>query len=138
MVLSLSKTLVMGNFLMKQVSAILLSFLLMASSAPRPTQLLKVFPAENSAQTSVQFVGAALNFTLGEEAERGSMQLFVDGVDVTKQARISGTRDWPQSYYKISYTPSSFQLGIHCAEIRFRTTDNTTKSYSWYFSIKAP
>ncbi|MCC5616192.1 hypothetical protein LC605_14170 [Nostoc sp. CHAB 5836] len=123
---------------MKQVSPILLSFLLMASSAPRPPQLLEVFPAENLAQTSVEFVGAALNFSLGEEAERGSVQLFVDGVDVTKQAQISGTRDWPQSYYKISYTPNSFELGIHCAEIRFRTTDGTTKSYSWSFSIKSP
>ncbi|MBW4667617.1 MAG: hypothetical protein KME60_09320 [Cyanomargarita calcarea GSE-NOS-MK-12-04C] len=123
---------------MKQVSAILLSFLLMASSVPRPPQLLEVFPAENSVQTSVQFVGAALNFRLGEEAERGSVQLFFDGIDVTKQARIGGTRDWPQSYYKISYTPNSWKLGIHCAEIRFRTIDGTTKSYSWSFSIKSP
>ncbi len=80
---------------MKQVSTILLSFLLMASSASQPPQLLEVFPTENSAQTSVQFVGAALNFRLGEEAEQGSVQLFVDGIDVTKKARISGTRDWP-------------------------------------------
>ena len=123
---------------MKQVSAILLSFLLMGSSAPPPPQLLEVFPTENSAQTSVQFVGAALNFKLGEEAEPRSVQLFVNGVDVTKQARISGTRDWPQSYYKISYTPNDFQLGINCAEIRFRTIDNTTKSYSWSFSVKSP
>ena len=123
---------------MKQISAILLSFLLMGSSAPPPPQILEVFPTENSAQTSVQFVGAALNFRLGEEAERGSVQLFVNGVDVTKQARIGGTRDWPQSYYRISYTPNSFQLGINCAEIRFRTIDNTTKSYSWSFSIESP
>lgn len=110
----------------------------MGSSAPPPPQLLEVFPTENSAQTSVQFVGAALNFKLGEEAEPRSVQLFVNGVDVTKQARIGGTRDWPQSYYRISYTPNSFQLGINCAEIRFRTIDNKTKSYSWSFSIKSP
>lgn len=123
---------------MKQLGTTFLSVFLMASSAPRPPQLLTVFPEDKSTQTSVQFVGAALNFKLGQEADTSSVKLYVNEIDVTKQARISGTRDVPQSYYKISYTLNSSQSGIHRAAISFRTKDDTIKSYSWSFTIKSP
>lgn len=134
----LPKFIAQDKFPTQQISATLLSFLLIASAKPRPPQLLEVFPAENSTQTSVEFVGAALNFQLGENAGPRSMQLFVDEVDVTKESRIGGTRDWPPSHHVIRYSPSSLQPGIHTAELRFETTVGKKRSSSWSFSIKSP
>ncbi|MBD1839692.1 hypothetical protein H6F78_13300 [Coleofasciculus sp. FACHB-64] len=123
---------------MNQLSGTLLSLLLMASSAPRPAQLLQVFPPEESTQTYVQYVAAALSFKLGEQADPRSVQLFVDGVDVTSQSRIGNTRDWPISHLEIGYTPNFSESGTHHAEVRFRTLDGKTKSYRWSFSVKSP
>jgi len=132
------KLIAQDKFPIQQISATLLSFLLIASAKPRPPQILEVFPAEKSTQPSVEFVGAVLNFQLGENAGPHSIQLFVNEVDVTKQSRRGGTRDWPPSHYVIRYTPSSLQPGKHTAELRFQTTVGTKQSYSWSFSIKSP
>ena len=123
---------------MKLLSVTLLSFLLIASSASKPSQLLEVFPAEESAQIYVEYIGAELNFELGENAGPSSVQLFVDEVDVTKKSQIGGTRDWPPSQYFIRYIPNSLELGTHHAELRFQTTNGTKGSYSWSFSINSP
>ncbi|BAZ51406.1 hypothetical protein NIES4103_40550 [Nostoc sp. NIES-4103] len=123
---------------MKQLSATVLSFFLMASSAPKPPQLLAVFPAKESTQNSVEYIGAALNFRLGENAGPTSVQLLVNEVDVTKQSQIGGTRDWPPSKYVIRYTPNSLEPGTHHAELRFQTTNGTKEFYRWSFSIKSP
>jgi hypothetical protein len=135
---SFCNCIVPANFLMNRLPVTLLSLLLMASSAPRPAQLLEVFPPEESTQTYVQYVAAALSFRLGEEADPTSVQLFVDGVDVTTQSQIGNTRDWPISHLEIGYTPNFSETGTHRAEVRFRTLDGKTKSYSWSFSIKSP
>ncbi|MEW6493970.1 MAG: hypothetical protein AB1589_15875 [Cyanobacteriota bacterium] len=103
-----------------------------------PPQLLKVFPLEESAQSYVQSIGANLNFKLGEGGDLGSLHLFVDGVDVTPQARIANTRDWPSSHVEISYTPNFSEPATHCAEVRFQTLEGKTISHHWCFSIKPP
>ncbi len=101
-----------------------------------PPQLLKVFPLEESTQPHVQSIGAALNFRLGEGGDLGSLHLFVDGVDVTSQARIANTRDSPASNVEISYTPNFSEPDTHCAEVRFETLEGRTNSYNWCFSVK--
>lgn len=101
---------------MKQLSVTLLSLLLMASSTPRPPQLLGVLPPEGSTQTYVEGVAAALSFTAEEEADLRSFQLFVDGVDVTTKAQIGSTRDEGPSSLGITYAPEGFQPGIHHAD----------------------
>ncbi|OCQ99934.1 hypothetical protein BCD64_02315 [Nostoc sp. MBR 210] len=136
--MSFPKFITKEKFPIQQISATLLSFLLIASAKPRPPQILEVFPAEESTQTSVEFVGVMLNFQLGENSAPTSMQLFVNEVDVTKESRMGGTRDSPSSNYVIRYTPSSLQPGIHNAELRFQTEVGTKQSYSWSFSIKSP
>jgi hypothetical protein len=107
------------------------------SAEPRPPQVWKVSPPDKSTHTSVPIIRAELDFTAGEAVEPSSLQIFVDGVDVTSQAQIGGSRDWPPSYLHISYTPKDFRQGSHCAEIRFRTKKGRTNSYQWSFSIKS-
>lgn len=101
-----------------------------------PPQLLKVFPPEESTQSYVPSIGANLNFKLGEGGDLGSLQLFVDGVDVTPQSRIANTRDWPSSHVEISYTPNFSEAAIHCTEVRFQTLEGKTISHNWCFSVK--
>lgn len=108
----------------------------MACVTPRLPQIVKVYPLEDSTQTSVEYVGARLNFKLGEEADHNSLQLFIDGVDVTKQSWQVGSRDAPSSKWRIAYTVNFSKPGKHRAEIRFKSKDGTIKSYSWSFSVK--
>lgn len=101
-----------------------------------PPQLLKVFPPEKSTQNYVQSIGANLNFKFGEGGDLGSLRLFVDGVDVTPQARIANTRDSPPSYVELSYTPYFSEPATHCAEVRFQTLEGKTISHNWCFSVE--
>jgi len=103
-----------------------------------PPQLLKLFPPEESTQSYVQSIGANLNFTLGEGGDLGTLHLFVDGVDVTPQARIANTRDSPSSNVEISYTPNFSEPASHCAEVRFQTLEGKTISHNWCFSVEPP
>ena len=105
-------------------------------NATYPPQLLQVFPPEKSIQTDVQSIGAKLNFKLGEGGDLGSLRLFVDGVDVTPQARIANTRDWPSSHVEISYTPNFSERDTHCAEVRFQSLEGKPISHNWCFAIE--
>lgn len=130
---------------MKQLLVSGLSLLLLASATARPAELLQVSPPEESIQTDVQYVGAL--FELGDESEITSVQLLVDGVNVTNLSTIGSTRDgcFPPSrgcpapsQAGISYTPNGLEPGLHYAEIRLNTQENSMKSYQWSFSIKSP
>ena len=110
----------------------------MACVIPHLPQVIEVYPSEDSTQTSVQYVGAKLNFQLGEEADYSSLRLFIDGVDVTNQSRIGGTRDVPPSRWRIGYTSNFSEPGKHHAEIRFQSQNGEKKSYSWSFLVKSP
>jgi len=107
------------------------------SAEPRPPQVREVFPPDKSTHTYKPHIRAELDFTAGEAVDPSSLQLLVDGVNVTSQAQIGGTRDWPPTYLQISYTPKGSRQGSHCAEIRFRTREERTNSYQWSFSIKS-
>lgn len=122
---------------MKQFSITFLSFLLMACLAPRPPQVVMVFPREQSTHTHVQTVSAQLDFKKGGKFAPGSLQLFIDGVDVTPQAKIVSTRDWPPSHVEISYTLNGSEPGTYRAEVRFQNQEGRTNSYKWPFSIKS-
>jgi hypothetical protein len=92
----------------------------------------------------VRYIGASLE--LGKKSEVSSLQLFVDGVDVTKLSRIGSTRDGclpvnpgclPPSHAEIHYAPNNLEPGIHSAEVRLLIKDGKAKSYAWSFSIKS-
>jgi hypothetical protein len=114
------------------------SVLLVAMGGRRPFQVVKVFPPEGSTPAQVEAIGAELDFTKGEGADPASLQLFVDGADVTPQSTITLTRDWPPSFVSISFTPTGLQPGAHRAEVRFRTEEGSTLPYAWTFAIKPP
>lgn len=104
----------------------------------RPNHVKEVFPSEGSTQTSVPYVGAQLSFTAIEPAVLSEFQLFVDGVDVTTQSRISSTRDSAPSNASIYYTPKNLQPGTHHALVRFQIKNGRMISYNWSFSVKSP
>jgi hypothetical protein len=121
---------------MRSLFITFLSIWLMAGAIPRPPQVIEVYPCEDSTQTYMQYVGARLNFRLGEKADYSSLRLFIDGVDVTNQSRIGGTRDVPPSRWGIGYTSNLSKPGKHHAEIRFQSKNGEIKSYSWSFLVK--
>jgi hypothetical protein len=96
----------------------------------------QVFPAERSIHTDLPNISAELDLKVGEEVEPDSLKLLIDGIDVTPQAKIGGTRDWPPSSLNISYTMKDSRKGSHCAEVRFRTKKGKINSYQWSFSLK--
>lgn len=106
------------------------------SDQPRPPQVREVFPLDKSTHTYVPSISAELDFTVAEEVDPGSLKLFIDGVDVTLQAQMGGTRDWPPSSLQISYILKDSQQGTHCAEVRFQTKKGRMNSYKWSFVIK--
>lgn len=125
---------------MKPLLVSFLGLFLIASSTPRPAQLLSVFPPEESTQTHVRYVSA-------DVSEPSSLQLFVDGVDVTSLSKIANTRDGcipanpgcpPPSQGGIYYTPNGLEPGSHHAQISFQTKQGKTMSYIWSFSIESP
>ena len=115
-------------------------------ATPRPTPVLSVSPPEESRQTGVRSVGVELAPKEGEGVAGGSLQLLIDGVDVTSLAEIANTRDGclvspdcsPPSGGGIYYTPNGLEPGLHHALIRFQTKEGKTKSYTWSFSIESP
>lgn len=115
-------------------------------ATPRPTPVLSVSPPEESRQTGVRSVGVELAPKEGEGVAGGSLQLLIDGVDVTSLAEIANTRDGclvspdcsPPSGGGIYYTPNGLEPGLHQALTRFQTKEGETKSYTWSFSIETP
>lgn len=121
--------------------------LLIASATPQPVEVLQVFPPDQSTQTYVKTFGVALSPQEGEGVAPSSIQLLIDGVDVTSLAEFNGTRDGciflpkchqPPSLVTLGYTPNSLPPGTHQAEIRFRTRDGRPKSYHWSFTVQSP
>lgn len=110
----------------------------MAVSGPLPPQVVKLIPPEGSTSAQVDTIGATLNFRKGERADYASLQLFVDGVDVTAESRRAGTGDWPPSHWEISYPAVKLRPGVHQAEVRFRTEEGKTLQYTWTFTIASP
>jgi hypothetical protein len=116
-----------------KISLAVASLLLVQTLGAAPPQVVKVFPGGGSALARVEAIGAELDFTKGQESDPASLQLFVDGVDVTRRSRMTLTDDWPPSSVRISYTPILLESGEHWAEIRFHTRERRTISYVWGF-----
>lgn len=114
----------------------LLSVLLIGALDAAPAQVVKVVPADGSAPARVEVVGAELNFTRGSPSDLTSLQLLVDGVDVTSRSTIRMSRDWPPSAVSISYAPMRLKPGLHNAEARFRTVEGRMLSYAWSFTVR--
>ena len=114
-------------------TVIFLNMLWGAWGNPELPQLLQVFPPAGATSVQVKVIGAELNFTKGETADPTSLQLFVDGEDVTSQSTITQTRDWPPSFVSISHIPTQLQAGLHHAEIRFKSDKNVIFTYRWSF-----
>lgn len=114
------------------------SLFLVALAGPQPPWVLRELPPTGSTPAHVAAIGAELDLTKAEGADPASLQLTVDGVDVTLRSTITMTRDWPPSFVSIVYTPTQLQPGAHRAEARLRTKDDRTLSYAWTFAISPP
>ena len=114
------------------------NLLLITLAGSRPPWVLQELPPAGSTSTHVATIKAELDLTRGEKLIPAAIQLIVDGMDVTPQATITMTRDWPPSFVSITYTPSTLQPGTHRAEIHIRTEDDTTRHYTWTFVLTPP
>jgi hypothetical protein len=87
--------------------------LALATAATPPAQVLRVFPADGATVRGATPIGAELDFTRGNPGDPASLQLLVDGVDVTRDARITQTRDWPPSFVSVAVAPRALPPGTH-------------------------
>ena len=107
-----------------------------ATAPDKPPQVLRVAPPDGATTARVEAVEAELDLTRGEPGDAASLQLFLDGVDVTPQATVGGTRDVPPSRISIAYSPPRLSPGPHRAEVRFRTAGGRPVSYAWRFTTR--
>lgn len=119
-------------------SLAVVSFLLVALVGCRPLWVVKEFPPDGSTLAQVGAIGVELDLTKADYADLTSLQLIVDGTDVTSQSTITMTRDWPPSFVYISYTPIRLHSGVHRVEVRGRSRDGRTLSHAWNFAISPP
>jgi hypothetical protein len=97
---------------------------------------IKVSPPEGTTLAKVEAVGVELDLTRCKGADPFSLQLFVDGKDVTSQSKITTTRDLPPSEVSIYYAPIGIKAGRHLAEIRFRQNkSDAVCQYRWCFTV---
>lgn len=65
-----------------------------------------------------------------------SLELIIDGVNVTKQSQITATDDIPASQAEILFQPPQpFSPGKHVVELRFANNQNQQFSYTWNFFV---
>ncbi len=103
----------------------------------RPAYVMQVFPSENSIQSSINSISADLNFAQEQiQVELSSIQLILNGVDVTSQTRIAGTRNYPPSSLTMEHVIPHLKSGKYSAEILFRTKNGKSQSYKWSFTLR--
>jgi len=105
----------------------------------RPIQIIRLSPDENATVTDAKVTLSALLELLkgrGIVPPR-SLQLFLDGVDLTARSSIASSMDLPPSRGEIFYEPTEpFAFGKHTAEVQFANDQNERFSYSWNFCIE--
>ncbi|MBW4577063.1 MAG: hypothetical protein KME08_17450 [Aphanothece sp. CMT-3BRIN-NPC111] len=104
----------------------------------KPIQLVGLTPGENATGVNPEVtVNAGFDFLRGQRPILPpSVQLLIDGVDVTPQSRLVVTDDIPSSGGGISFQPPQpFSTGKHVAEVRFANDQNQQFSYTWDFYV---
>jgi hypothetical protein len=104
----------------------------------RPVQIEALAPPENSLPLySDVNIGVAFDVLPGRRPiNLHLLQLVVDKVNVTKQARVSDDKGFPNNQDRIFFTPPKpLSPGRHTAEVRFVDGHNKQYSYTWNFYI---
>jgi hypothetical protein len=112
-----------------------------ASRARRPARIFAGFPKENGAVCPTAEVGAG--FVLegamlkGGEMDQAAFLLALDGENITAQADVRGTMDFPQSQGTLLYRPKApLSLGHHRATVSFPDKTGEVHTYTWLFDVR--
>jgi hypothetical protein len=125
-------TLAVGNLVMQPQPAN------SQNQTKRPSQLVRLTPEEKARTVNPDAtISASFDLSRGPHPILlPSVKLIIDGVEVTQQARVAATDDFPPSRAEISFKPDQpFSAGKHIAEIRFANDQNRQSSYTWEFYV---
>jgi hypothetical protein len=133
-----AKTLPLKTLLLAQSSNVRSNSLrLQTAKKQRPSQLLRISPDEN--KTSVnpeEYISVIFKSQGVNSIDQITLQLLVDGVDVTTQAKINPNYDTYNKAGIISFgTLQQFSLGKHTVEMRFADERDRKFAYAWNFSV---
>ncbi len=97
---------------------------------PSTAGIRLVTPMENSlADATGIVIGTSL------DAQATTMQLILDGIDVTPQARTTTARSAPMAT-DISFIPARPLIpGKHVAQLRFTDVNDARSCYRWAFYV---
>jgi hypothetical protein len=87
----------------------------------------QTYPESNSTVNSVR---PQLAITFPESIQNGTYRLYVDGIDFTQQARLSGNQLLWQPQYDLA-------AGRHQAQVRASGNSGQTLDYQWAFNLDA-
>lgn len=107
----------------------------LVTASERPSAIVRVSPPEGSAGV-VEVVSVELDFTRATQADPSSVRLQLDGIDVTEQSSVGGSRDWPPSSLEIAYVAKDMPSGPHRAEVSFESGQGARARYEWSFRVE--
>jgi hypothetical protein len=87
----------------------------------------QTYPDQNS---TVNTTRPQLTVAFPQAVMSGTTRLYVDGIDFSQQARLSGNQLFWQPQYDLTY-------GQHRAQVRASANSGQTLDYSWSFNIDA-
>ncbi len=105
------------------------------------TEVGKVSPAPGSTVCPRPRIQVSLRLTVALRThgvfDLSRVRLAVDGRDVTSNALVMGTLDFPQSMAAITYVPEKvFSMGSHWVVLRIASTEGP-RIYRWTFVVAA-
>jgi hypothetical protein len=112
-----------------------------AARRSRPAEITKVYPDEDAdvaGQTPEVGADLVLNAAMRKEGEfdPSTVALTLDGRDVTAQALVRGTMDYPQGRVTMIYTPDEpLAEGKHEAALTLPAEKGRT-TYRWSFNVQ--
>jgi hypothetical protein len=101
----------------------------------RPALITSFEPAAGAFVARDVIVRITFDFRLSPRSSPGSLRLFIDGKDVTDQARMAATEDVPPSHVELLFAPKEGWVpGRHGVKVEI---DGPPTSYSWQFIVSA-
>lgn len=114
-----------------------------------PPYLEGVHPADGAVVSNEEldvgtdrFGGVCAHFNFQKRfspAPQKRVRLYLDGADITSQAGLRGTTDYPMSSGMFCYTPQEpLAEGWHEARVVYQDVEGNRYSYRWRFQVQDP
>jgi hypothetical protein len=107
-----------------------------AEDRPMP-QLVSFSPAAGGQVAGAVTIGAVLDLSRGDITDTSSIQMLLDGADITSRCRVVATRDVPPSRVEVTCPLGTLHTGLHAAELRLGPTGPGGYAHRWHFAAIA-